>query len=120
MSRPLLTCLTLLLLGALAVSSDAEAQTLELDPEQIERISYPGATAVFALDATVAAAAITGDQISILGRSPGSTHVVIISPGRSESLLVTVGDPPSNAAVASSADPEDTVVGGTLETRYLS
>ena len=120
MSRQILIRLTLLL-GALAIGSDARAQTLDLKAEQVEIVSYPGATAAFALDAAVATVTIAGDRITIVGRAPGSTHVMIIAGDRTHSIHLVVGEPPPARAAATAMQSDGSaVVAGTLETRYVS
>src|SRR5688500_10907765 len=121
MSHPFLIRLTLLLLGALAIGSDARAQALDLETQQTQTVSYPGATAAFAVDATVATVGIAGALITIVGRAPGSTHVIIIVGGRTESTRVAVREQtPSRATTQAMAGDGGEMVAGTLETRYLS
>jgi hypothetical protein len=123
MSRPYPIRPALLLLCALAISSEARAQTrtIDLETEQVEIVSHPGATAVFAVNATVATASIAGDRITIVGRSPGSTFVMIISGDRSESLQVSVRESePVPASTRAMGSADSSGAAGTLETRYLS
>ena len=85
----------MMLIGTLAAgSSDAAAQPLTLEYQQVVTREIPGATAAFALDPSRVGASARDGVVTLVGRGPGPTNVIVIVGDRSESLQVIVGDPP--------------------------
>ena len=69
----------MLLIAALACVSEAPAQTLKLDYQQVVTRSVPGATAAFSLDPSRVGASVQDGLVTLVGRGPGSTNVIVIS-----------------------------------------
>jgi hypothetical protein len=110
-----------MLVAALAFArSDATAQSLTLDYEQVVTRSIPGATAAFSLDPARVGASVQDGVVTLIGRGPGSTNVVVITGDETFTLRVTVGEPP--VLVRPGIRPGSAQNGGTgyYEARYGS
>ena len=84
-----------MLIAALALApSDAVAQLLTLEYQQVVTRAMPGATAAFSLDPSLVGASAQNGNVTLIGRRPGSTNVIVVFGDRTESLQVLVGDPP--------------------------
>jgi cell division septation protein DedD len=84
-----------LLMAALTVGrSDAAAQPLTLDYQQVVTRAIPGATAAFSLDPSRVGASARDGVVTLVGRGPGSTNVIVVVGDRTESIPVQVGEPP--------------------------
>jgi hypothetical protein len=88
------TIRTLLVVAALACASQAAAQTLTLQYQQVLTRLVPGATAAFSLDPSRVAASVQNSLVTLEGRGPGSTNVIVIVGDSTVSLQVVVGEPP--------------------------
>jgi hypothetical protein len=75
-------------------ASDVAAQSITLEYQQVVTRLIPGATAAFSLDPTRVGASAKNGVVTLVGRGPGSTNVIVIIGDRSESLQVRVGEPP--------------------------
>ena len=85
----------LMLIAALAFAhSDAAAQPLNLEYQQVVTRAMPGATAAFSLDPSRVGASAQNGRVTLVGRGPGLTNVIVVIGDRTESLPVLVGDPP--------------------------
>jgi hypothetical protein len=93
---PRLAAIGVLLIAALAVASstDAQSSALTLQYQQVVTRPVPGATAAFSLDTTRVGASAQDGLVTLVGRGPGLTNVVIVIGDRTESLQVVVGEPP--------------------------
>ena len=106
---------------ALAIAgSDATAQPLELDYQQIATRAVPGATAAMSLDPSRVAASVHDGLVTLIGRAPGSTNVIVIAGDETITLRVLVREPPVNilAGVRSGAAQDAST--GHYEVRYGS
>jgi hypothetical protein len=84
-----------MLVAALAFGrSDAAAQSLALDYQQVATRTIPGATAAFSLDPSRVGASVQDGVVTLIARGPGSTNVVIIAGDETVTLRVVVGEPP--------------------------
>ncbi len=84
-----------MLIAALAIArSDAAAQSLTLEYEQVVARPMPGATAAFSLDPSRVGASVQDGVVTLIGRGPGSTNVVVIAGDQTVTLRVLVGEPP--------------------------
>ncbi len=84
-----------MLIAVLAFApSDAAAQSLKLEYEQVATRVMPGATAAFSLDPSRVGASVEEGVVTLVGRGPGSTNVIVIVGDRTESLQVLVAEPP--------------------------
>jgi hypothetical protein len=83
------------LIAALAIaSSDATAQPITLQYQQVATRQIPGATAAVSLDPARVTASVLDGVVTLVGRAPGSTNVVVIAGDETITLRVDVGDPP--------------------------
>jgi hypothetical protein len=67
--------------------------TLQLALRDRIAVNYPGATAVFSIDAGVAEASVSGGRIAIVARAVGSTTISVVTATGVTSFLVTVVPP---------------------------
>lgn len=85
-----------MLFAALAIArSDAAAQSLTLQYQQVATRSVPGATAALSLDASRVAASVQDGVVTLIGRGPGSTNVIVVTGADTVTLSVLVGEPPA-------------------------
>jgi hypothetical protein len=84
-----------LLIAALAFArNDAGAQSLTLGYEQVATRVVPGATAALSLDPSRVGASVQDGVVTLIGRGPGATNVIIIAGDETVTLPVRVGEPP--------------------------
>ena len=83
----------MLIIAVALASSDAAAQPLTLDHEQVVTHAVPGATAAFSLDPSRVSASARDGLVTIVGRGPGSTNVIVIAGDDTVSLPVLVREP---------------------------
>ena len=91
--RRLATIVAVLIVLAIA-SSDVAAQSLTLDYQQVATRPVPGATAAMSLDPSRVAASVQDGVVTLIGRGPGSTNVIVIAGDETVTLRVLVGEPP--------------------------
>ncbi|HEY7502397.1 MAG TPA: carboxypeptidase regulatory-like domain-containing protein [Vicinamibacterales bacterium] len=82
--------------------------------------AIPGATAAFSLDPTRVAASALDGVVTLVGRGPGLTNVIVIFGNRTESLQVLVNDPPIIRLPGMRSGSSPNEGGGFYETRYGS
>lgn len=110
-----------MLIAALACArSDAAAQSLTLDYQQVATRTIPGATAALSLDPSRVGASVQDGLVTLIGRGPGSTNVIVVAGDETVTLRVLVAEPPvivlpGMRAGASSGGPA-----GYYEARYGS
>ena len=92
--RRLATTSALLLVALAVLRSDAAAQSLTLEYEQVVTRQVPGASAALALDPSRVVASARDGVVTLIGRAPGSTNVIIIAGDETVTLRVLVSDPP--------------------------
>jgi hypothetical protein len=101
-------------------NSPAAAQPLTLEHQQTVTRTIPGATAAFSLDPLCASAAAKDGTITIVGRAPGSTHVIVIIGDRSEAILVIVRELATSVRLADAASAANPDEEASYETRFGS
>lgn len=83
------------MIAVLAIrSSDATAQSLTLDYQQVATRPVPGATAAMSLDPARVSASVQDGLVTLIGRAPGSTNVIVIAGDETITLPVLVAEPP--------------------------
>jgi hypothetical protein len=108
----------LAVLAVLATAPLAHAQApVEVRFRQSMPLPGTGATAAWAVDPAVAEVAIRNGQVTVAGRSAGTTIVSVVSPGELRSYRVTVPAPPVVRAVSAAAGPRQVTA---LEAGYDS
>ena len=70
------------------------AQIHTVDPKKTITFDVAGATAAYSLDASLAEATAEDGRVSVTGKQPGATHVVVITPGGVQTFEVLVTTPP--------------------------
>ncbi len=82
-----------LLLFFAAIAAQAQSP---LSVSYQKRIQLPvaGATAAYSLDSNIAEASATNGVVEILGKAPGSTNIVVVTPAGVQTVAVTVPVPP--------------------------
>lgn len=88
--------ITAMLIAALTfVAEEARAQTVALDYQQVATRAIAGATAALSLDPSRVGASAQNGVLTLVGRGPGATNVIVVVGERTETLLVVVGEPPT-------------------------
>src|ERR1051326_9277552 len=61
-----------------------------------KRIQFPiaGATAAYSLDSNIVEASAANGVVEVLGKAPGSTNIVVVTPAGVQTLAITVPVPP--------------------------
>ena len=100
--------MSVLLIATLTfAASDAFAQPLTLRYQETATRKVEGATAAFSLDPSRVTASAQNGVVTLIAKGPGRTHIIVIIGNRSESLEVSVSEPPtavlSGPALADSA-----------------
>ena len=108
------------MVAALAYADDAAAQSLTLQYEQVVTRLVPGATAAFSLDPTRVSASVQDGLVTLVGRGPGSTNVIVIAGESTVSLQVVVGDPPLSILPGMRAGASGRSGNGYYEARFAS
>lgn len=57
-------------------------------------IPFPGATAAYAVNSDIAEASADQGVVTVLGKNPGNTHIVVVTLGGVETIEITVPLPP--------------------------
>lgn len=70
------------------------AQVHTVDPQKTITFEVAGATAAYSLDAFLAEATAADGLVSVEGRVPGTTHVVVIAPSGVQTFEILVTTPP--------------------------
>jgi hypothetical protein len=113
----------LLTLSLLALASPALAgDPLALPYRETHRVAVPGATAAFALDSDCVDASASDGVVTLFGRQPCATHVVIVTLTGTEELAVRVADVPARLppGYVPAAGRGGLIEQGTYELRYSS
>jgi hypothetical protein len=77
------------------VSGAAPAQApLSVGYQKVLQVQMPSATAAYSLDSNIVEASASGGFVEIVGKRPGTTNIVIVTPTGVQSLPVTVPAPP--------------------------
>ena len=70
------------------------AQVRKVDPQKTITFEVAGATAAYSLDSFLAEATADNGLVSVTGKQPGTTHVVVITPSGVQTFEVLVTTPP--------------------------
>src|SRR5579862_4407315 len=70
------------------------AQVRKVDPHKTVTFEVTGATAAYSLDASLAEATADNGMVSIEGKQPGTTHIVVVTPSGTETIEVLITTPP--------------------------
>jgi hypothetical protein len=73
-------------------------EAMRIDLRDTLALSYPGATAAFSVDSSVAEASAADGRVTVVGRSVGWTTISVVTPTGISSFTLTVGAPPSDIA----------------------
>lgn len=111
---------TVLLATLAYADSEALAQPLTLEYQETVTRRVEGATAAFSLDPAKVGASGRDGQVTLVGRAPGSTHVIVIIGPLSQSLEVVVKEPPVNVLAGMPAADSSTVATTLADVRYNS
>ena len=98
------------------------AQVHRVDPDKTLTFAVSGATAAYSLDPFLAEATAENGAVSLTGKQPGTTHIVVITPSGLQTLEVLVTTPPPHyppgfLMPVSTAEPAES---GYVEGRYYS
>ena len=72
------------------------AQIHRVDPQKTITLEVAGATAAYSLDESLAEATADNGLVSVQGKQPGTTHVVVVAPSGVQTLEILVTTPPPN------------------------
>lgn len=70
------------------------AQIHKVDPQKTVTFEVAGATAAYSLDAFLAEATADNEVVSVTGKQPGTTHIVVVTPSGAQTFEVLVTTPP--------------------------
>src|SRR5262249_44860883 len=77
------------LIAVLAIAaSDAAAQSLRLDYQQVATRPVQGATAAMSLDPSRVTASVQDGVVTLIGRGPGATNVIVVAGSDTVTLSV--------------------------------
>ncbi len=101
---------------------ELSAQVHKVDPQKTLTFEVAGATAAYSLDATVAEATAEKGLVSVEGKQPGTTHVVVITASGVQTfeVLVTTPAPRYPVGFIMPAGGPETAQSGYYEARYFS
>ncbi|HWX53249.1 MAG TPA: carboxypeptidase regulatory-like domain-containing protein [Verrucomicrobiae bacterium] len=81
---------------ACALVAAAQGQSpLTVGYQKIVEFTVPGATAAYSLDADIVEAAAGAGLVSVTGKHPGTTNIIVVTSAGVQSLPVLVPQPPS-------------------------
>jgi hypothetical protein len=114
------TCLILLWL--FPCGPELTAQIHKVDPQKTITFEVPGATAAYSLDESIAEAAAENGVVSVGGKQPGTTHVVVVAPAGMQTFEILVTTPPPHypPGFVMPLSVADTEQSGYYEGRYYS
>ena len=98
------------------------AQVRKVDPDKTLTFAVPGATAAYSLDPFLAEASAENGTVSLSGKQPGTTHIVVITPYGLQTLEVLVATPPPHypTGFVMPVNVAETAESGYFEGRYYS
>ncbi len=101
-------------------TSGPGTQSIDVPFGQTGRMAMDGATAAYSLDANIASAAARGGVVTVVGRGPGTTHVVVTQGARLEYVRVRVGEPPVTRLPGFTAAGQPELSRGSASASYAS
>ncbi len=87
---------------------------------QTTRVRVEGATAAYSLDALITRAAASNGVVTLVGRAPGTTHVVVTTAAGVQFLRITVGEAPVTTLPGFTVSGALLAQSGALDLRYGS
>jgi hypothetical protein len=98
------------------------AQVRRVDPQKTVTFEVAGATAAYSLDGSLADATADSGVVSVTGKQPGTTHVVVVTPSGMQTFDVLVTTPPPHYPPGFVMPVNDTEAAqsGYIEGRYYS
>jgi hypothetical protein len=98
------------------------AQIHKVDPQKTITFEAAGATAAYSLDAFLAEATAENGLVSVEGKQPGTTHVVVVEASGVQTFEVLVTTPPPHypPGFVMPANAQVAAESGDLEARYYS
>src|ERR1700757_2757474 len=82
-----------LILAAYAVAAQGQSP-LSVGYQKTVQINVSGATAAYSLDSNIVDASASNGIVEILGKAPGSTNIVVVTPAGVQTIPITVPVPP--------------------------
>ncbi|MGA2717306.1 MAG: SdrD B-like domain-containing protein [Bryobacteraceae bacterium] len=76
-----------------AITITAQAATYTVGFQKTLSISVPGATAAYTVDPLIAEASADQGVVALMGKSPGTTHLIVVTPDGVQTLEVVVPMP---------------------------
>jgi hypothetical protein len=114
-------CWSLVLLSAVFVLAAQGQAPLSVPYQKTLQLPVAGATAAYSLDSSIADATAANGVVEIVGKGPGSTNIVIVTPAGAQTLAVTVPVPPPILPPGfEPPERQGTGENGTYEFRYNS
>ncbi len=83
-----------LTLWLLSCCQPLSGQIHKVDPQKTISFNVAGSTAAYSLDESIAEATAENGVVSVLGKQPGTTHVVVVAPAGMQTFEVLVTTPP--------------------------
>src|SRR5476651_195811 len=115
------SCWSIVLLWTACAIAAQGQSPLSVGYQKTVQRPVAGATAAYSLDSSIADATAANGVVEIVGKAPGSTNIVIVTPAGAQTLAVIVPVPPS-VVPPGFEPPEHQGSGenGTYEFRYNS
>jgi len=82
------------LLSAAFVAAAQGQAPLSVPYQKTLQLPVAGASAAYSLDPNIADATAANGVVEIVGKGPGSTNIVVVTPAGAQTLAVTVPVPP--------------------------
>ena len=80
----------------IAISVAVQAATYTVGFQKTISVAVPGATAAYTVDPRIAEASADQGIVDVMGKSPGSTHLVVVTTSGVETFEIVVPIPPPN------------------------
>src|SRR5512146_393185 len=87
-------CSLVLLLAATCAPAVQGQAPLSVGYRKQVQVPVSGATAAYSLDSSIAEATASDGVVEIVGKSPGATNIVIVTPAGTQAMAVVVPAPP--------------------------
>jgi hypothetical protein len=114
-------CWILILLSTAVVMAAQGQAPLSVPYQKTLQLPVAGATAAYSLDSSIADATAANGVVEIVGKGPGSTNIVVVTPAGAQTLAVTVPVPPPILPPGfETPERQGTGENGTYEFRYNS
>ena len=87
-------CWSIVLLCAATVIAAQGQSPLSVGYQKILQLPITGATAAYSLDSNIADATATNGLVEVVGKAPGTTNIVVVTPAGTQTIAVVVPVPP--------------------------